>query len=100
MPGPRTIAAIVVVAVLAGVNVVAFVQMGVDKRRAERGASRLSERRLLAPIILGGLPGVLFGMKSFRHKTQKPSWQVKLVAHAAIFAGIAAGAWWLIGRIA
>ena len=52
------------------VNLAAFALMGVDKRRAKRGAWRIPERTLFLPAILGGSPGAILGMQMFRHKTR------------------------------
>ncbi|TAJ44286.1 DUF1294 domain-containing protein [Methanofollis fontis] len=41
-----------------------------DKRRAQQGTWRISERALLASAVLGPF-GALAGMRLFRHKTQK-----------------------------
>ena len=66
----------VVAAVLAVINLAAFVMWGVDKARAKKGAWRISESALLLIALLGGGLGALLGMLVFRHKTQK--WQFKL----------------------
>lgn len=55
---------------LAVVNIAAFMLMGIDKRRAKRGAWRIPERTLFLPAILGGSPGAILGMQVFRHKTR------------------------------
>ena len=61
---------LVVMAVLIVMNVVSFALMGIDKRRAQRGAWRISEKALfMTTACFGGLGGVL-GMKLFRHKTK------------------------------
>ncbi len=52
------------------VNLAAFVMMGVDKRRARKGAWRLSEKALFLPVVLGGALGGVLGMKHFHHKTK------------------------------
>ena len=66
----RQTVAVIALAVIAVMNVVAFTLMGIDKRRARRGAWRISERALfMTTACFGGLGGVL-GMKVFHHKTQ------------------------------
>ncbi len=52
-------------------NILAFVLMGEDKRRAQTGARRVPERVLLLAAAAGGSPGALAGMLSWRHKTRK-----------------------------
>jgi uncharacterized membrane protein YsdA (DUF1294 family) len=54
------------------VNVVTFILMAYDKRRAQGKKRRTPERLLLLLAILGGSAGVWFGMKIFRHKTKHP----------------------------
>ena len=57
-------------AVVAIMNIAAFVLMGHDKKCARQGKWRVPERRLfLVTALFGGLGGVL-GMKVFHHKTQ------------------------------
>ncbi|USF26183.1 hypothetical protein N510_001101 [Firmicutes bacterium ASF500] len=55
---------------LLAVNLAAFVLMGVDKRKARRGAWRISERTLFLPALLGGALGGVLGMRTFHHKTR------------------------------
>lgn len=52
------------------VNLAAFLVMGLDKRRARRGAWRISEKALFLPAVLGGALGGLAGMRVFHHKTK------------------------------
>lgn len=52
------------------VNLTGFVMMGVDKRRAKRGAWRIPEKTLLLTAVLGGSMGSILGMRTFRHKTK------------------------------
>ena len=42
---------------LIAVNVLAFVLMGIDKRRAKQNAWRIPEKTLFLPAILGGALG-------------------------------------------
>lgn len=55
---------------LIAVNVLAFVLMGVDKRRAKQNAWRIPEKTLFLLAILGGALGGVAGMRLFHHKTR------------------------------
>ncbi len=55
---------------LIGINLAGFIIMGVDKKRAIRGAWRISEASLFLTGILGGSLGCILGMQHFRHKTK------------------------------
>lgn len=55
---------------LAIVNGVGFALMGIDKKRAVRGAWRVSEASLFCAALLGGALGCTLGMYHFRHKTR------------------------------
>ncbi len=52
------------------VNLIGFIMMGVDKRKAIRGAWRISEASFFLTALLGGALGCSLGMKRFRHKTK------------------------------
>ena len=58
-------------------NGVTFIMMGLDKRRAKKGAWRISERALLGSAFLLGAYGSLAGMFFFRHKTRH--WYFRLL---------------------
>lgn len=58
------------------VNLVAFVVMGVDKRRARKGRWRVRERTLWLFAICFGALGSTLGMWFFRHKTRRPAFFV------------------------
>ena len=61
---------LIVMAALIAMNLVSFALMGIDKRRAQRGAWRISEKALfLTTACFGGLGGVM-GMRLFHHKTK------------------------------
>ena len=47
------------------VNLAGFLLMGLDKRRARRGAWRISEKALFLPAVLGGSLGSIVGMRTF-----------------------------------
>ncbi|MCI8800162.1 DUF1294 domain-containing protein [Acetatifactor muris] len=51
-------------------NIIGFSQMGIDKKRAVRGAWRISEASLFLTALLGGALGSTLGMHYFRHKTR------------------------------
>ncbi len=52
------------------INLIGYIIMGVDKKRAIRGAWRISEASLFAVALLGGALGCILGMNHFRHKTK------------------------------
>lgn len=55
---------------LLAVNAAGFVIMGIDKKRAVRGAWRISEASLFLTALAGGALGCTLGMHRFRHKTR------------------------------
>lgn len=57
-------------------NVVMFVIMGIDKRRAIKNKFRVSEKILFLGGFFGGAGGVLSAMVAFRHKTQKKIFRI------------------------
>lgn len=77
---------------LALVNLFALGQCGWDKLAAIRGWRRIPEKRLIAPVWAGGLPGLLLGMKLFRHKTSKASFRGKLAWAAGLWLALIAAA--------
>ena len=56
-------------------NALSFALYGIDKRRARRGAWRISERTLIVAALFGTV-GALMGMSVFRHKTIKPKFSI------------------------
>jgi uncharacterized membrane protein YsdA (DUF1294 family) len=60
---------------LLAVNVVAFCYYGFDKWRARRGGLRVPEVVLHGLVFAGGTLGAYAGMRFFRHKTIKASFQ-------------------------
>lgn len=55
---------------VAAVNVISFIVMGVDKRRAVKRAFRVPESTLFVLTIIGGSIGSIAGMHLFHHKTR------------------------------
>ena len=55
---------------LLAMNLAGFFVMAADKRRAKKGAWRISEKALFLPAVLGGSLGCVLGMKVLRHKTR------------------------------
>ena len=47
--------------------------VGIDKRRAKRGAFRIPEANLFLIAVIGGSIGCIAGMYAFRHKTKHKS---------------------------
>ena len=61
---------IIITAYLIVINLIGFIEMGVDKKRAERKAWRIPEASLFTVALLGGALGCTLGMQHFRHKTK------------------------------
>ena len=53
------------------VNIIAFLAMLVDKKKAQKGSWRIKESTLFTLVLLGGGIGGIAGMYIFRHKTKK-----------------------------
>jgi len=67
---------IILIVYLIVMNLTGFIMMGVDKKRAIRGAWRISEASLFMAALLGGALGCTLGMNHFRHKTKH--WYFKI----------------------
>lgn len=52
------------------VNLTGFCLMGIDKRKAIKGAFRIPEATLFLVALIGGSIGSIAGMYTFRHKTR------------------------------
>lgn len=65
-----------VISYLIGINVISFLLMAIDKRRAVRHKWRIPEKTLFLAALLGGSPGSLLGMYLCRHKTRHMSFVV------------------------
>ena len=69
-----------VILVLLIINLWVFTLFWLDKRAAEKGSRRLSERFLLTLSVLGGSIGALLASQLFRHKTKKQPFRTLLIA--------------------
>jgi uncharacterized membrane protein YsdA (DUF1294 family) len=52
------------------VNLIGFLLMGIDKRKAVKHAFRIPESTLFIVALIGGSLGSLLGMYTFHHKTR------------------------------
>jgi uncharacterized membrane protein YsdA (DUF1294 family) len=76
----------IVLAVYAGMSLVAFCAFAWDKRCATRGARRVPENTLHFLELLGGWPGALAGQALLRHKSAKLSYRLVLWVIIALHA--------------
>lgn len=74
-------------------SAVAFAVYWADKRRATRGAWRISEGTLHGIELLGGWPGALAAQRVFRHKWRKGGYMA--IFWTIVGAHAVAWAWWL-----
>ena len=74
-------------------SALAFLAFGYDKWQARRKGRRVPESFLVLLGALGGWPGGLLGLKVFRHKTSKRSFQFKY-ALALVPCAALVWAWW------
>lgn len=58
------------------INLISFLAMYIDKKRAKSGKWRIKENTLLLFVAMGGWIGGPLGMKIFRHKTKKPKFVI------------------------
>lgn len=65
---------------LLAINIIGFLAMWLDKRKAEQGKWRIKEKTLFLITVLGGGIGTISGMYTFRHKTQKLAFTIGLPA--------------------
>lgn len=65
-------------------NTFAFMQIYVDKRKAEEGKQRIPERDIFLVAALGGWPGSFLAQQLFRHKTKKGSFKVAFWIAASV----------------
>lgn len=61
---------------LLAVNLVTFIFMGLDKRKAIKHKYRIPERTFWLLSLIGGAVGSLIGMNVFHHKTKHRSFVI------------------------
>ena len=83
---------------LGAVNIIAFVCYGADKRRAKRGAWRISEKTLFLLPLLGGSVGGILGMHAFHHKTKHWYFRWGLPAILLLQLAAAGAVWYFLIR--
>ena len=66
------------------VNLLTFFYFGMDKLKARFHDERVSEKMLWFLSAIGGSAGALLGMKYFRHKTRKMSFQTGIAVILAV----------------
>lgn len=66
------------------INIATFFYFGIDKTRSELSKRRISEKMLWFLSAIGGSTGALIGMKFFRHKTKKLSFQAGIAIILAL----------------
>ena len=60
------------------INLIAFLAMYIDKKKAQKGKWRIKESTLFMLVLLGGGIGGIAGMYTFRHKTKKIKFTIGL----------------------
>ena len=74
------------------INIIAFLAMFIDKKKAEKDKWRIKESTLLILALAGGSIGAITGMYVFHHKTQKPRFYIGIpiiiVLHILLIIGI------------
>ena len=60
----------IIIIYLVLMNLLGFILMGADKRKAKLGKWRIPEKTFFIVSILGGSLGTWAGMYAFRHKTK------------------------------
>ena len=74
------------------INIIAFLAMFIDKKKAEKNKWRIKESTLLILALIGGSIGAITGMYVFHHKTQKPRFYIGIpiiiVLHILLIIGI------------
>ncbi|MEM3018134.1 MAG: DUF1294 domain-containing protein [Candidatus Bathyarchaeia archaeon] len=65
-------------------NACSVVMMGLDKLSAKADSQRIPEMWFFLFSLAGGFVGVMLGIITFRHKTRKIGFQLKILSAAAL----------------
>ena len=89
---------IILIVYLLIMNLIGFILMGADKKKAKSGAWRIPEKTLFLPAILGGSIGAIAGMQVYRHKTKH--WYFKYGMPAILILQLIAAAaiWYFVAK--
>ncbi|WP_028855596.1 DUF1294 domain-containing protein [Psychrilyobacter atlanticus] len=71
------------------INFLTFLIFGIDKYKAKKDYSRVSEKTLFLLCFIGGGIGGFVGMYTFRHKIRK--WYFNLLVPISIVVGVYGG---------
>ena len=71
---------------IAIINILTFLIFGIDKYKAKKDYSRVSEKALFSLCFIGGGIGGFVGMYTFRHKMRK--WYFNLLVPISIVLGV------------
>jgi uncharacterized membrane protein YsdA (DUF1294 family) len=70
--------------IIISMSIIAFVAMGMDKRKARQHKHRISEKTLWTLAIVGGAIGSYVGMIFFRHKTKHLNFRIGFTLLAVV----------------
>ena len=65
-----------IVIYLVVINLIGFLAMYIDKRKAKKGEWRIPDKTLITIAMIGGSIGGIAGMYMFRHKTHKARFSI------------------------
>lgn len=85
-----------VIAYIVIINLIGFMIMGVDKKKARIGAWRIPEKVLFGTALLGGGLGAWIGMYVFRHKTKH--WYFKYGLPVIFIVELLVSLWLLVSQ--
>ena len=77
-------------------SIVTYLMFAWDKRAAQRGRSRTSEKTLHVFSLLGGWPGALLAQRTLKHKSRKQPF--KLILWVSITLNIGCLVWLVYGN--